>query len=288
MRGAIVNWWRPVSGQGACDLAIRVWKKFWAVDITGLAAQMSYYFVLSIFPFLIIVAALVGTLPFTGVWTTVLKWITFYFPRESQSMIFRTVLGLTSGRTGFLSLGIVGTVWSAANGLLTLMESLNKIYEVPEHRGYFHRLGIAVVMIFVLALMLLSTFGLMTAEGKIDQWLSSHSQGLIAEPALWRVTWWLTSVLVFSLDIAILDRMMPNLHRPRPRVIPGVFFTLFGWLVSTSGFNLYAEHLATFNRTYGVLGVFVLLMVWIYLLSIVFLTGAAINSELTKVKARAA
>ena len=64
--------------------------------------------------------------------------------------------------------------------------------------------------------------------------------------------------------------------------MPGVAFVVLGWLMSTAGFNLYAQYLGTFNRTYGVLGVFVILMVWIYLSSLIILTGAEINSELSR------
>jgi membrane protein len=262
-----------------------VWKKVWADDVTGLAAEMSYYFVLSIFPFLIVLAALVGTLPFTGEWSAVLKWITLYFPRGSQAMVFQIVIGLTQGRTGFLSAGLIGTVWSASSGLLTLMESLNKVYEVPERRGYLRRLSLAVIMVFVLALLLLATFGLLSAGGRMDEWLARHCLGMIAEPALWRVTRWLTSVVVLSLGIAIIDRTMPDLHQPWPCTLPGVAFNVVGWLIATTAFNLYAEHLATFNATYGILGVFVLLMIWIYLLSVVFLAGAVINAEVSNMSA---
>jgi membrane protein len=254
--------------------------------VTGLAAEMSYYFVLSVFPFLIVLAAVVGSLPFTGAWDGVLRWITLYFPQGSQRMVFQTVLGLTEGRTGFLSLGIVGTVWSATNGLMSLIDALDRMYEVQETRGYLKRLGIAILMIFVLAVLALATFGLLTAGGRIDHWLVAHSLWLFNKPILWHAIRWTTPVAVLGLCLAILDRILPNLRRPWRWTVPGVAFILAGWLLSTVGFNLYAEYVATFNRTYGVLGVFVLLMIWIYLLSIVVLMGAAINSELSKMSAR--
>ena len=279
------------GGQSKFLLASRefgrqVWTKVQADDVFGLAAKMSYYFVLGIFPFLIVMAALVGTLPFTGAWRGVLQWITLYFPRASQVMVFQIVFGLTQGRTGFLSVGLIGTVLAAANGLMSLMEGLNTVYEVPETRGYLKRLGLAVLMIFVLALLLLCTFGLVTAGGRIDRWLAGHSDGIIDAPALWRVTRFLTSAAVAGFGLAILERNMPNLRRIRPRTVPGVAFIVVAWLVSTAGFNFYAEHLASYNKTYGVLGVFVLLMIWIYLSSIIILTGGVINSVLTKMQGR--
>src|SRR5215471_2343120 len=77
------------------ELAKRVWKEVDADNVPGLAAQTSYYFVLAFFPFLIFLAALVGSLPFTGLWDETLTWITVNFPRESRQLILDTVSSLT-------------------------------------------------------------------------------------------------------------------------------------------------------------------------------------------------
>jgi membrane protein len=264
------------------ELAQRVWSKLYADDVTGLAAEMSYYFVLSIFPFLIFLAALVGTLPFTGAWDGVLTWIVLYFPRQSQELVLEIVLSLTQGRTGFLSIGLIGTTWAASSGLLSLMGALNVVYDVKETRSFLIRLGLALLMVFVLAALVLSTFGLLTAANRLDRGLAVCSMGLVTASALWLVTRWITSVILLGVSIAILDRTLPNLHSKWRQAMPGVAFVVLGWLLSTAGFNLYAQYLGTFNRTYGVLGVFVILMVWIYLSSLIILTGAEINSVLTR------
>ena len=264
------------------ELAQRVWIEWCADDVTGLAAEMSYYFVLSVFPFLIFLAALVGTLPFTGAWNGVLTWVILYLPQQSQGPVLGTVLSLTRGRTGFLSLGLLGTTWAASSGLLSLMAALNAVYDVKETRSFLKRLGLAFLMVFVLAALVLSTFGLLTAANWLDRGLAVCSMGLVTAPALWRVTRWITSVILLGVSIAILDRTLPNLHSKLRQAMPGVAFVVLGWLISTAGFNLYTQYLGTFNKTYGVLGVFVILMVWIYLSSLTILTGAEINSVLTR------
>jgi membrane protein len=246
---------------------------------------MSYYFVLSMFPFLIFLAALVGTLPFTGAWNGVLNWIVIYFPRQSQAMVLDIILSLTDGRTGFLSLGLIGTAWAATNGLMCLMSALNVVYGVKETRRFLHRLALAFLMMLVLAVLLLSTFGLLTAGGWFDRWVAARSMGLLSAPLLWRITRWIITIILMGMSIALFDYTMPNLRRPWRRTVPGAIFIVLGWLVSTAGFNLYAEYLGTFNKTYGVLGVFVILMVWIYLSSLIILAGAVINSQLRKMTA---
>jgi membrane protein len=275
----------PTSHISVLELARRVGSEMSADDVTGLAAEMSFYFVLSVFPFLILVAALVGTLPFTGAWSQVLKWIMLYFPQQAQSLIFDMILHITDGRKGFFPIGILGTAWAASSGLMSLMGALNRIYEVNETRSYVRRLALAVLMVVVLALLLLSTFGLLTAGDWLDQRLAARS-GVAAALVLWRLVRWIISLVLIGVGIALLDRNMPNLRRPWRRITPGVAFIILGWLLSSVGFNLYAQHLASFNKTYGVLGVFVMLMVWIYIASIITLAGAEINSELSKMTAQ--
>lgn len=270
------------------ELARRVWADLYAGDVTSLAAEMSYYFVLSIFPFLIFLAALVGTLPFTGAWNGVLNWIVIYFPRQSQAMVLDIILSLTDGRTGFLSLGLLGTGWAATSGLLCLMSALNVVYGVKETRSFLHRLALAFLMVLVLAVLLLSTFGLVTAGDWFDRWVAARSMGLLSVPVLWRGTRWTISVILLGVGIALLDWTMPNLRRPWRKTVPGVVFVVLAWLLSTAAFNLYVQYVGTFNKTYGVLGVFVILMVWIYLSSLIILAGAVINAQLRKMAKRCA
>jgi membrane protein len=265
-------------------LAQRVWREIAADDATSLAAEMSYYFVLSVFPFMIFLAAIVGSLPFTDAWDGVLTWIMLYFPRQSQHLVLDTVLSLTQGRKGFLSIGLLGTAWAASGGLLSLMGALNRVYGVAETRSYLKRLGLASLMTLVLAVLLLSTFGLVTAGEVLRQWLAASSVGLAVTLGLWQAARWIVSVGLTGMGVAILDHSLPNVHRPWRWVAPGTVFVVLGWLLGTTGFDLYLQYLVSFNRTYGVLGAFVILMVWIYLASLLILIGAEINSVSASMK----
>src|SRR5690349_3548922 len=96
----------------------RIWTEVDTDNVMGLAAQMSYCFSLALFPFLIFLAALFGTLPFTGLWNKLLHWIVLYLPPASQHFVLNILVGLTRQHTRFLSLGLVGTVWASAVGIL--------------------------------------------------------------------------------------------------------------------------------------------------------------------------
>jgi len=145
------------------ELTKRVWREIDVDNVPGLAAQTSYYFVLALFPFLIFLAALVGSLPFTGLWDEVLAWMTQHLPLERQHLILQTVTSLARGRQSFLSIGLLGTVWAVCAGLMNLMCSLNTVYDVEETRSFWKRLVLALVMFFVLTFLFIGSFGLLSA-----------------------------------------------------------------------------------------------------------------------------
>jgi membrane protein len=255
-----------------------------ADDVVGLSAQVSYYFSLALFPFLIFLAALVGVLPFTHAWDGILAWITHYLPPEVQTIAFDAVASLTQSRRQFLSLGLVGSIWAASGGLTTLMSALNAAYQVTETRSYWKRIGLAVLLLFVLATLLIATFGFLSAGHALDIFVA-HTVGPNTVFALLaRLLRWLVSVLLSILCIAILDHFLPDHGRPWAWITPGTTIVLASWVLSTLGFDYYVTHIATYHKTYGVLGGFVVLMVWIYILALIALVGAEINSELDKVR----
>ena len=268
------------------ELAKRVWRAIDVDNLPGLAAQASYYFVLALFPFLIFLAALVGSLPFTGLWDDVLFWITHNLPPESRHLILETVTSLMRGRHSFLSIGILGTAWGVCAGLMNLMSSLNTVYEVDETRSFWNRLGLAFVMLFVLTFLFVGSFGLLSAGDWLGIWLVNRASASFPVIMLWFVGRWVLSLVLLALAVAILEQTLPNLRRPWRCFTPGTLFVVLAWTPATLGFNLYIRHFASYNRTYGALGAFVILMLWMYITSFIALVGAVINSEVRKMRAQ--
>lgn len=266
-------------------LAQRVWKEMDSDNVLGLAAQMSYYFALALFPFLIFLAALAGTLPSTDLWKKVLEWVTVYLPQDSQRMVFEAITKLMQGHGGFLSLGMIGTAWAASAGLMNLTESLNVVYEVKETRSIFKRTGIALLMLVVVAFSFVGSFVLLAAGDWMNEWLIRQLGFTAVLLGLWHAGRWVASVSLLAIGMSLVDYALPNLKRRWRWVTPGALFAGLLWLPCTLGINFYVSHVASYDKTYGTLATFVILMVWIYVLSLITLTGAEINSELWKMQA---
>ena len=270
-------------GTPVVALCKRVWREIDTDNCVGWAAQMPFYFVAALFPFFIFLAALVGFLPFSGFWHGFLVWTTHYLPRGARGLVLSEVLGLTQGRVSFLSIGVLGTTWTASTGVISLMESLNAAYEVRETRGYWKRLCLALVTLFIFSLLILTAFGLLCAGHEFGAWLGEHAQSFHPN-ALWNIGRWLVSLGLIGMVAAIADYALPNRKRSWRWVTPGSIFAILASAVASTGFNLYVEHVNSYSKTYGALGAFIILMFWIYIISLIILIGAEVNSELDKLR----
>lgn len=136
----------------------------WQVDSAAdMAAEVSFYFVLSCFPFLLVLTALLAWINQTSGLYEFSYWLTNYMPVSAQEMILSTMADLSKGSGGILSFGLLLTVWSASTGFMSLMDALTKIYGVQEERSYIKRRAIAIVATLVMAFFLLACFGVWSA-----------------------------------------------------------------------------------------------------------------------------
>ncbi|MGB2890625.1 MAG: YihY/virulence factor BrkB family protein, partial [Candidatus Acidiferrales bacterium] len=276
--------WRLREHVSFPRIAKRIWHHAQADDCLDLAAQMSFYFVLALFPFLIFLAAVVGSLPFTGLWDGVVTWMMRYVPVQSQHLMLVTILGLTRSRIGFLSFGLLGAAWSASSGFVTLQKSLSRAYGVPETRGFWKKRSSALLMLGAVSAFFIASFGLMTA----GHWLGTQIASRIKSPEpfqfLWEVGRWIATLALLNAGIALIDYALPNVKRPWRWVTPGGFvFVIFSVLASLA-FNAYVRYFAFYNQTYGTLAGFVILITWIYLTSFILLVGAETNSVLEEIR----
>ena len=266
------------------ELCRRVWREIDANNCTGWAAEMSYYFVAALFPFFIFLAALVGFLPFTGFWNGILDWVVRYLPPDAQKWVLLAVLGLTRGRIPFLSLGVLGTAWSASTGIMSLIDSLNAAYEVRETRSYWRRRGLSLLLLVVLSFLVIAAFGVFSIGHWVGVWLAVRAGRVVSLSPLWDVGRWLVTFLLIGLAAAITDYALPNLKRPWRWITPGSLFVISAWLLAQKGFDAYVHYVGSYSKTYGALGGLMILMVWIYIVSLIILVGAEVNSQLDKLR----
>ena len=139
-----------------------------------MAAGLSYYFVMSLFPLLIVFAATVASLPVPNLFDQALGLASRFMPHESMGLI-KAVLRqvITPHRGKFMSFGIVGTIWAASGGFSSMMEALNVAYDVPESRPFWKTRPLAIGLTFLIGILLVIALALMLVGPNFGGWLAA-------------------------------------------------------------------------------------------------------------------
>ncbi|GAA0450438.1 YihY/virulence factor BrkB family protein [Alkalibacillus silvisoli] len=268
-------------------------KKFWkelfhrfsADEVPQLAASLSYFFLLSLLPFMIFLLTLVGFMPINQ--EQVFQMVDTYFPPDAIGLVRDNIDHLMDQRNGgLLSLGLIGTIWSASIGVNGLIRAFNRAYEIEEIRSGFVIRGIAIgltiLMVLVIAVALvLPVFGRLIGEfifsffGVTEQFLS-----------IWESMRWAVSAFVMIFVLTILYILAPSRKITLVHAIPGAIIATVGWQVISLGFSFYVENFGQYSATYGSLAGVIVLMIWLFLSGMMIIIGGEINAILNKYKGR--
>jgi membrane protein len=268
--------------RGSLALLRQIWAKILQDDVIDLAAEMAYFFVLALFPFFAVLGALAGFLPYSNLWTNVTHEIIQHFPADARDLALQTLLNLAHRNRTFLSIGFMAMVWTSSSGLVALMENLIRVYDVPETRAFWKKRLIAISILIVSSAFFFGGFGLLTMGHLIGVHVS---QKLYFGPTIrtvWEVFRWCFLLALLQLGVSILDNVLPNKRRPWHWLSPGTLFATLTLVAGTSGVNFYVRHIGHYSQTYGAIGAFFVLMVWIFVSCLTLLVGAEINAVLEK------
>ncbi|UOQ50485.1 YihY/virulence factor BrkB family protein [Gracilibacillus caseinilyticus] len=256
-------------------------------DVPGLAAQLSYFFLLSLFPFMIFLVTLIGYLPWQDI--DVMNFIATYAPEEIMTMLNENISQIMNNRNGsLLSIGIIGTLWSASNGINALIRSFNRAYNIDEERSFIVTRMISIVLTIAMLLIIIVAFLLPIFGKMIGVYLFSFfglSEGFLST---WNTLRWVISSAIFFIVLMMLYRLAPSKRVYFKDIIPGTLFATVFWQLASLAFSYYVSSMGNYSATYGSLGGVISLMIWFYLSGIIIITGGEINAQVEKmVKGRA-
>lgn len=248
-------------------------------DVFGLSAQLAYFFLLALFPFLLFLVTLLGYLPLDE--HVVADYINLYLPDEVASMINTNISQLINNRSGsLLSISVIGTLWSASNGFNAITKSLNSAYRVEENRsfivGRIIAIGLTIAMLGVICIaLLLPVFG-----EEIGSFLFSFinlSDGFVE---VWNTLRYAISSTTFFIVFLVLYKLAPNKKIMWKQTLWGAIFATIGWQVVSFGFSYYVNTLGNYSATYGSLGTVIILMIWFYISGVIITGGGVLNAYL--------
>ena len=246
-------------------------------DYANAAGEMAYMTALGIFPFMLFLMAVFGWLGKTFFINKIIFGLSTIAPQSVIDMIngvLAEVVIFKSGRLMAL-VGFFVTIFLTSNAIAVIIKGLNRANNVQENRSFLKVRALAMLMVFVNTFFLFISINLIVLGKVILNFIGvylSIPQHVIDTVLITR---WPAAFLLMFLLAAINYYVLParDFSAKRKSVIPGALFFCVFWLIGSWGFSLYVNALGTYNKVYGTIGTFAILMVWLYYSSIILLIG---------------
>jgi len=249
-----------------------------------MAAALAYYFVLSLFPALIFLSAVVAYLPVPDLFNQALALLATFLPADAMGLVQRVLADVISPNKGtFLSLGILGTLWAASGGFAAMIEALNIAYDVKDDRPFWKTRPLAVGLAFLTGALLLMALSVMVVGPRFGEWLAGRVHLSELFVLLWPFIHWTIAIGFTILAVEALYFLAPNVKQRLRATLPGAVVAVGCWIALSYLLGIYFRHFGNFNKTYGTLGAAVALMIWFYWTGFAMLVGAELNEELANI-----
>ena len=252
-------------------------------DYANAAGEMAYMTALGIFPFMLFLMAVFGWLGKTFFINKIIFGLSTIAPQSVIDMINGVLAEVVIFKSGKL-MAIVGffvTIFLTSNAIAVIIKGLNRANNIQENRSFLKVRALAVLMVVVNTFFLFISINLIVLGKVILNFIGvylSIPQNIIDTILITR---WPMAFLLMFLLAAINYYVLParDFSAKRKSVIPGALFFCTFWLIGSWAFSLYVNALGTYNKVYGTIGTFAILMVWLYYSSIILLIGGQVNNQ---------
>jgi membrane protein len=278
-RGRRANSPTEIPKRGWKDILLRTRQEFAEDQVPLVAAGVTFYTLLALFPGLAAFVSLYGLFADPAEAHQQLRSLYFVLPPAALDFLGEQMVRIAAGDKGRQSLafaaGLLVSVWSANGAVKALITGLNIAYEETERRSLLRRTLISLGFTLGFLGFVILAVGLIAAKPAVAAFAGQSAAdlfGWISWPAL---------AVALTLGLALLYRYGPSRDPARWRWISwGSVGVVALWLAASALFSLYVDNFAHYDKTYGSLGAAIGFMTWIYLSSIVVLAGAELNSEI--------
>lgn len=283
---AVSGWAESRTYRRGRDLAVRL-----ADDHIGsYSAEIAFHLILAFLPLLILAGAITAAIDSIfslDLTSAILDALENDAPAGARELLGPEVRGAFEGKqAGLISVGLLGTLWSASSAAAALIAGLDQVYQVQERRTAWKRRITSFALIGTLSLLVVGGFTLIV----FGAWLGD----VIAERAnlgdfwdlLWPVTRTLAAALLLLIALALVYWLGPNTDDRFRLLTPGSVFGTVAWLVITAGFAFYVANFGNYNAIYGSIGAAIVLLLWFYVTAFIFLLGGELNALYNGIPAR--
>ncbi len=258
-------------------------KKLKKDNISAIGAQLAYFLIISVFPFIIFFLNILSLLPL--VIDDLIPSILLVLPRDVKNILMKLVIEtIDSSSETLLSLSALTGLWAASKAAMAFINLMNRAYKVEESRSYIYTRFISIILTigllfsFIIALITI-VFGELLIE-RLFYFLGFATQFI----KFWTYFSKILSLSLMILIFTILYKIAPSVGKPNKirlkEAFPGAIFTSIGWILTSFAFSYYVNNFSGFAKTYGSLAGIVVLLIWLYMTSTIILIGGEINASL--------
>ena len=266
-------------------IAKRTVREFSRDQCTDLAAALTYYAVLALFPGLLALVSLLAVFNQGPQGADALMGVVRDVAPSAASTLQGVVTGLTqSAASGIgLVIGLLAALWSASGYVGAFGRAMNRMYDIPEGRP-FYKLRPLQLLVTLIAVVLAALVALSLALSGSVARAVGHAIG-IGDTGLtiWNVVKWPVMLAVVVAVVAILYYVTPNLKQPKFRWISiGAAVAIAVWILASLGFAFYVANFSHYNKTYGSLAGVIVFLLWLWITNLALLFGAELDSEIER------
>lgn len=270
---------RDIPAKGWKDILIRTWKEFGDDQAPLVAAGITFYTLLALFPAMGAFAALYGLFADVAEAQRHLALLQVVLPPDTLRLVGEQLVRLSAGHEGGLSLAFVGglllSIWSANGATKAMITAMNIAYDETEKRSFVRKTATSLAFTLGLLLFGLATVAVLAIPAAIEPFAGVQAATLfrwVTYPAL---------LVALGFGLALLYRFGPSRDRVRWRWITwGSATALLLWVAASAAFSIYVANFADYEKTYGSLGAVIGFLMWLYFSAQVVLLGAELNSEI--------
>ena len=243
-------------------------------DISAYAASIAFFFFLSLVPMLMMICTIIPFTPLTE--ENLVTAVTDITPDRVDPLAESLIADVYDRAAGILSIAVVATIWSAAKGVMALMQGLNAINGVEEERNYFVIRGIAsfytmVMLVIVILSLFLMVFGNQLVN--LALYRIPQLKSVISFLMNFRfMLVWLILTLLFS----VIYTYVPDVKLSFREQIPGALFASVAWSIFSWGFSMYVNYGNAYG-IYGSLAIITIVLLWMYFCMYIIMIGAYLN-----------
>jgi membrane protein len=270
------SWWEVLK---------RTVKEFNRDNLTDWAAALTYYGVLSLFPGLLVLTAVLGLLGPSATQSLV-DSVNSLGPGQARDIIVGGIeeLQKTKSFAGPMAvIGLLAALWSASGYVGAFMRASNSIYDVEEGRPFWKVIPLRIgLTLGVVVLLVITAAGIGVSGGVAEEVGGFFGLGSTAV-TVWGIAKWPVLLLLASLAIGLLFWASPNVRQPSFLwITPGGLLTVVVWVVASLGFGFYVANFGSYSKTYGALAGVIVFLVWLWISNLALLLGAELDAELER------